>query len=94
MAGHPPTAIDVRVGRRLAEARKAAGLSCKEIGAVLGISASLFWRYETGQRRISVGHMQMVADLLYLPVTTFFDPPAPAGVEPPSPALSTDAAGI
>jgi transcriptional regulator with XRE-family HTH domain len=54
-------AIDVRVGQRLARARKAAGLTLQELADQLGWPLSTLANYETGRRPIKLAHLQAIA---------------------------------
>jgi len=58
-------AIDVRVGQRLAHARKAAGLTLQELADQLGWPLSTLANYETGRRPIKLAHLEAVAAALH-----------------------------
>src|SRR6266545_5559598 len=61
----PAPAIDVRVGQRLARARKAAGLTLQELADQLGWPLSTLANYETGRRPIKLAHLEAVAAALH-----------------------------
>jgi transcriptional regulator with XRE-family HTH domain len=58
-------AIDVRVGQRLAHARKAAGLTLQELADQLGWPLSTLANYETGRRPIKLAHLEAIAVALH-----------------------------
>ena len=57
--------IDVRVGQRLAHARKAAGLTLQELADQLGWPYSTLANYETGRRPIKLAHLEAIATALH-----------------------------
>ncbi len=58
-------AIDVRVGQRLARARKAAGLTLQELADQLGWPYSTLANYETGRRPIKLTHLEAISGVLH-----------------------------
>jgi len=58
-------AIDVRVGKRLASARKAAGLTLQELADRLGWPLSTLANYETGRRPIKLAPLEAIAAALH-----------------------------
>ena len=60
----PVSAIDVRVGQRLARARKAAGLTLQELADRLGWPLSTLDNYETGRRPIKLAHLEAIGAIL------------------------------
>ena len=67
---HP---VDLHVGTRLRQQRRARGLSQTELGGRLGISFQQLQKYETGRNRISASRLWELADVLGVPVTCFFE---------------------
>lgn len=66
------TAADRSIGGRVAALRVAQGLSQTALGEALGVSFQQVQKYERGCNRISAGRLQTIADLLKVPVETFF----------------------
>ena len=60
----PVSAIDIRVGQRLARARKAAGLTLQELADRLGWPLSTLDNYETGRRPIKLAHLEAIGAIL------------------------------
>lgn len=58
-----PTALDLEVGRRLRQARIAAGLSQTALADAVGVTFQQVQRYETGVNRISPGKLAVAAKL-------------------------------
>lgn len=77
------TAIDHGVGSRIAFLRAANGLSQSALASALGVSFQQVQKYEKGRNRVGASRLQMIADLLKVPVETFFADkvPAEAGTE-------------
>ncbi len=65
--------IDIEIGRRLRQARVAAGLTQTELGVRLGISFQQIQKYEKGRNRIGGGRLYKIARLLGVKITYFFD---------------------
>lgn len=66
------SSLDVAVGWRLRTLRERSGLSQAAMARQLGVSFQQLQKYESGKNRISAGRLKMVAELLDLPVETFF----------------------
>jgi UDP-N-acetylglucosamine 1-carboxyvinyltransferase len=56
--------LNVRVGKLIREARKAQGLTQKELGDKLGISESLVSRYEKGKVNASLEALENIVSML------------------------------
>jgi len=65
--------IDVRVGRRLREARLLAGLSQSQLGARIGVTFQAVQKYESGENRLSASRLLGAAEVLRQPLSCFFD---------------------
>ena len=65
--------IDIEIGKRLKQARIAAGLSQTEIGVQLGISFQQIQKYEKGRNRIGGGRLYKMARILGVKITYFYD---------------------
>lgn len=72
MAGLKATEADVVLGKRLAEARKAASLVQRELAAAIGVSAAQWQKYEKGTNRIAATSLAIVAELTGKPIGWFF----------------------
>ena len=64
--------LDVAVGWRIRSLRERSGISQAAMARRLGISFQQLQKYESGKNRISAGRLKMVAELLELPVESFF----------------------
>lgn len=74
-ATHAPkltTDADRTIGGLIASLRKAQGLSQTALGHALGVSFQQVQKYEKGRNRIGAGRLQTIADMLHVPVETFF----------------------
>jgi transcriptional regulator with XRE-family HTH domain len=49
----------------------AKGVSQQELGSALGVTFQQIQKYERGENRISLGHLQKIADRFGLPIATF-----------------------
>lgn len=67
-----PHPIDVSVGERLRQARKARGLSQVALGEAIGISFQQVQKYERGSNRVSASKLAQAALYLGLPIQYFF----------------------
>jgi transcriptional regulator with XRE-family HTH domain len=65
--------IDVHIGKRLRDARKALDMSQTTLANLIGITFQQVQKYEKGTNRISAGRLYEVAHALELPITFFFD---------------------
>ncbi|MCJ2068532.1 helix-turn-helix domain-containing protein [Methylobacterium sp. J-030] len=66
------TEVDRTIGSRVAALRIAQGLSQTALGEAIGVSFQQVQKYEKGRNRIGAGRLQTMADLLKVPVETFF----------------------
>jgi transcriptional regulator with XRE-family HTH domain len=66
-------AIDVRIGKRLRDARRAQHMSQTKLAAALGVRFQQLQKYESGKNRISAGRLYEAAHALGLPITFFFE---------------------
>lgn len=66
------TDADRTIGSLVASLRKAQGMSQTALGHALGVSFQQVQKYEKGRNRIGAGRLQAIADLLHVPVETFF----------------------
>ncbi len=64
--------LDVAVGWRVRSLRERSGITQAAMARQLGVSFQQLQKYESGKNRISAGRLKMVAELLELPVESFF----------------------
>jgi len=64
--------VDTHVGKRLHQRRIISGLSQRELAAMLGISAQQLHKYEIGQNRITAARLYRCAEVLDVPVWSFY----------------------
>lgn len=69
-SGH---AIDVHVGKRLRHLRHFRGKTQQEIAEALGITFQQIQKYERGMSRISCRRLYRLAQVLTVPVGSFFE---------------------
>ena len=75
------TDADRTIGSLIASLRKAQGLSQTALGDAIGVSFQQVQKYEKGRNRIGAGRLRTIADLLQVPVETFFAGQAGAEAE-------------
>ena len=66
------TDADRTIGSRIAALRAAQGLSQTVLGQAIGVSFQQVQKYEKGRNRVGAGRLQTIADVLKVPVETFF----------------------
>jgi transcriptional regulator with XRE-family HTH domain len=66
------TEADQSIGSRIAALRIAQGISQTALGNAIGVSFQQVQKYEAGRNRVGAGRLQAIADLLSVPVSTFF----------------------
>lgn len=81
--GESPHYVDLHVGGRIRERRKALRLSLEALAAALGITHQQMQKYETGGNRITVSTLYEIAGALGVWVGDFYE-----GL--PSPAILQD----
>lgn len=64
--------IDAAVGARIRSLRIKAGLTQEALAAALGLSFQQLQKYEKGVNRVGPGRLAMLAEILKVPVATFF----------------------
>ncbi|GAB3805568.1 hypothetical protein GCM10028819_39060 [Spirosoma humi] len=64
--------IRQKVGQSIREARKARGLTQKELGQNLGVADSVITNYESGKQNLTIDTLQKVAEVLGVEVSSFF----------------------
>jgi transcriptional regulator with XRE-family HTH domain len=89
MSKKSPNPIDVAVGNRIRTRRMALGLSQEKLGETLDITFQQIQKYEKGTNRVSASKLQLIAGILKVPVSYFFEDQAQADhVEMPGERLS------
>ncbi|MCX4196698.1 helix-turn-helix domain-containing protein [Methylobacterium organophilum] len=76
------TERDIRIGYRIKRAREAMRMSQTALADDLGITFQQLQKYERAKSRISAARLQDVANLLGVPVASFYDDPGPVRVPP------------
>ena len=67
---HP---VDVHVGRRVRERRRATGMTQQKLATKIGTAFQQIQKYETGANRMAASRLWEVAAALEVPVSFFFD---------------------
>ena len=67
----PASPVDTLVGGRIADARRASGLTVRELASTLGWPHSTLNNYETGRRPIPLDRLFAIAVALHRPPATF-----------------------
>lgn len=75
------------LGKRIAERRKAQGLTQVELAERLGISQQTLAHYEVGRLRVAVAMLPALAKELAIPVEDLVGMPATKGKRGPAPKL-------
>jgi len=68
-----PHSIDVHVGQKLRERRILLGISQEKLGKTLDLSFQQIQKYERGTNRISSSRLFLLADVLEVSISYFFD---------------------
>ena len=77
-----PDPRDIEVGRRVRAFRLEKGLSQEKLGDQLGLTFQQVQKYEKGTNRIGAGRLQRIAEILDVPVTSFFESSSGRGAVP------------
>lgn len=65
--------IKQQVGQQIREARKAKGLTQKELGEKLGVSESTVNQYESGKQNLTIDTLGKIADALGFSFSTLLE---------------------
>lgn len=68
-----PSPINPKKRIWMQEARKTAGMNCRDISEILGISYQHYNDIETGRRNPSIELSQVLADFFQVPIQKFFE---------------------
>ncbi|MGO4678062.1 helix-turn-helix domain-containing protein [Bosea sp. 2YAB26] len=77
-----PNSIDRDVGSRLRARRQLIGLSQSQLAEQLGITFQQVQKYESGSNRLSASRLQLIANILEVPVGYFFEAAAIESIAP------------
>jgi transcriptional regulator with XRE-family HTH domain len=73
MSQRSPDPIDALVGRNIRIHRIDKGLTQTELGKRIGVTFQQVQKYEQGVNRVGGGRLFKIADVLELPISTFFE---------------------
>jgi transcriptional regulator with XRE-family HTH domain len=76
-----------QLGRRIADARKEAGITQVELAKVLGVAQQTMAHYEGGSARIAVAMLPTIARVLGLSIEELIGEPPKPGKRGPAPKL-------
>ena len=68
-----PHPIDLHVGRRIRERRKALGVSQERLAEELGLTFQQVQKYERGANRVSSSKLWQIAGALHVSLSSFFE---------------------
>ncbi|MFK0207709.1 helix-turn-helix domain-containing protein [Agrobacterium sp. NPDC090283] len=68
-----PDPIDIHVGARIRLRRTLLGMSQDRLGTSLGITFQQIQKYERGMNRVGASRLQLIANILDVPVSFFFE---------------------
>lgn len=80
-----PERATADVGRRVAELRRAGGLTQERFAERLGIAANALQRIELGMQNLTIRSLVRLANGLGVPLSSLFEPPASRAVRPGRP---------
>jgi transcriptional regulator with XRE-family HTH domain len=80
-----PERATVDVGRRVAELRRARGLTQEQFAERLGIAANALQRIELGMQNLTIRSLVRLANGLGVPLAMLFEAPASRAVRPGRP---------
>jgi transcriptional regulator with XRE-family HTH domain len=61
------------IGEKIKKRRKELGISQERLAEILGVTYQQVQRYENGTNRLNIENIQLVADILSVPVSYFFE---------------------
>ena len=68
-----PNPVDVYVGSRVRMRRMMLGMSQEKLATALGLTFQQVQKYEKGVNRIGSSRLQLISDILEVPVSLFFE---------------------
>jgi transcriptional regulator with XRE-family HTH domain len=72
MSAKSPDPVDIEVGHRIRVERLSRGISQSVLGDRLGVTFQQVQKYEKGVNRVGAGRLTKIAEVLGVPVSTFF----------------------
>ncbi len=79
------------IGEKIKRWRRELGISQEKLAEMLGVTYQQVQRYENGTNKLNVENIQVVADVLSVPVSYFFEPEKELMIaEKPSPYLTAE----
>ncbi|THK33434.1 XRE family transcriptional regulator [Ensifer sp. MPMI2T] len=75
-----PEPVDVHVGRRIRQRRVWLDMTQVALGEAIGVTFQQVQKYEKGTNRVGASRLQQIADVLQVPVSSFFQD-MPGGTE-------------
>src|SRR5438132_520204 len=73
MATRKPDPIDIEVGQRIRIQRLASGMSQTDLGEQIGVTFQQVQKYEKGANRVGAERLTKIANVLEVPVESFFN---------------------
>ncbi len=73
MLPRKPNPVDLDVGQLIKKHRLAANLSQTVLAGGIGVTFQQVQKYENGKNRVGAGRLTRIAQVLDVPVTTFFE---------------------
>jgi transcriptional regulator with XRE-family HTH domain len=67
------TEVDVHVGQRIRQRRTQLGLSQTNLGQALGVTFQQVQKYEKGVNRVGSSRLAQLAEVLQVPIESFFE---------------------
>ncbi len=84
--------LDAEVGQSIRVHRKNAKMTLQGLADRLGIAYQQVQKYETGVNRVGAGRLMEIAEILNIPVASFFETPHVAGEDGGSAGVDSEAA--
>jgi Predicted transcriptional regulators len=73
--------LDAEVGQSIRHHRKNAKMTLQGLADKLGIAYQQVQKYETGVNRVGAGRLMEIAEILDIPVSSFFEAPGAGAVD-------------
>jgi transcriptional regulator with XRE-family HTH domain len=83
------SATDRMIGQNICTQRNIRGLTQQQLGQKLDVTHQQILKYENGTSRVGSGRLYQIAEILDVPVFTFFDAKKPAFKKPPLKSRNT-----
>jgi len=89
MSPDGPAEVDLHVGRRIRQRRKAVNVTQEALADALGLTFQQIQKYERGSNRVSASKLYQIASTLGVPINYFFE-----GLADPSADSTTSETGF